>query len=355
MTQLSTNGHANGHSDSPVVLITGAGGWLGGILSSALLKDPATPSPRFILCDIVEPKPPKGLASDSVICRRADLSQASAIEDLFTTEFGAPDVVYCLHGIMSRGAEDNFDLGLKINIDSTRCMLEQARKCGKGQAGQVIKFIFTSSVAVFGGPLPHEVMPSTQASPEGSYGVGKLIAEILVSEYSRRGFVDGRVVRLPTIVVRPGAPSPATSAFVSGIIREPLHGQRAICPIGDSFDDPSLDALEVWVASPENVIDNLVIASHVPAERFAKHSRVVNLPGFTVTVKQELEALRDVAGQDVLDLVDYQKDPTNARIVGSWPRAFNNEYAFGLGFKLHPGGFRACVESFKADVEAGRA
>jgi nucleoside-diphosphate-sugar epimerase len=130
---------------------------------------------------------------------------------------------------------------------------------------------------------PHEIIPSTQACPEGSYGCGKLIAELLVNEYTRRGFIDGRIIRLPT--------------FVSGIIREPLHGVEAICPIGDSFNDPALDQLEVWVCSPENVIDNFVIASHVPAEKFVSHSRVVNLPGFTVTVKEELEALRDVAGQ----------------------------------------------------------
>ncbi len=129
---------------------------------------------------------------------------------------------------------------------------------------------------------PHEVVPETATAPEGSYGCGKLIAELLVNEYTRRGFVVGRIIRLPTIVVRPGVPSPATSAFVSGIIREPLHGQEAICPIGDSFDDPSLDELEVWVASPENVIENFVHASHVPAEKFKAHTRVVNLPGFTV-------------------------------------------------------------------------
>lgn len=159
-------------------------------------------------------------------------------------------------------------------------------------------------------------MPETQASPEGSYGCGKLIAELLVNEYSRRGFVDGRVIRVPTIVVRPGEPntasssggkltsllsglpSPATSAFLSGIIREPLHGVEAICPIGDSFDDPALDELEAWVASPENVIENFVIASKVDTKNFKSHSRTVNLPGFTVTIKEELEALRDVCGQE---------------------------------------------------------
>lgn len=119
----------------------------------------------------------------------------------------------CFHGIMSRGAEDNFDLGLKVNIDSIKLMLEAARHSG---AAEPVKFIFTSSLAVYGGPLPHTVTPETIATPEGSYGCGKLIAELLVNEYTRRGFVDGRILRLPTIVVRPGVPSAATSAFISG-------------------------------------------------------------------------------------------------------------------------------------------
>lgn len=298
----------------------------------------------------VEPKPPKDLDESRFVAIKADLSQPAAVEELFNTKLGKPTVIYCLHGIMSRGAEDNFDLGIKINVDSTRLMLEQARKIPGDQRP---KFIFTSSIAVFGGPLPHEVVPETITWPEGSYGCGKLIAETFVNEYSRRGFVDGRIIRLPTIVVRPGLPSPATSAFVSGIIREPLHGEEAICPIGDSFDDPSLDELEVWVASPENVIDNFIIASHVDSSKMLPYTRVINLPGFTVTVKQELEALRDVAGQATLDLVKYKKDPTNARIVGSWPRAFNNDYSLSLGFVLHPGGFKSIVESFQAGVKAG--
>ncbi|KAJ9103297.1 hypothetical protein QFC21_002720 [Naganishia friedmannii] len=303
---VATNG--NGNHSQEVILITGAGGWLGGVLAQVIRKDPVYTDAQLILADIVEPKPPKGVSEDDYVVIKADLSEKSGVESLFTTKLGPPSVIYCLHGIMSRGAEDNFDLGMKINIDSTRLVLEAARK-HKAPNGQPAKFIFTSSIAVFGGPLPHEVMPETQASPEGSYGCGKLIAEL-----------------------------------------EPLHGVEAICPIGDSFDDPALDELEAWVASPGNVIENFVFASKVDTSNFKKHSRTVNLPGFTVSIKQELEALKDVCGQETLDLVKYKKDPVNARIVGSWARAFNNKYSLSLGFVLHPGGFRQIVENFKADV-----
>jgi hypothetical protein len=150
-------------------------------------------------------------------------------------------------------------------------MLNAARQL-KTSSGELIRFIFTSSLAVYGGPLPDVVDSSTIATPEGAYGMGKLVAELLVNEYTRRGFVDGRILRLPTIVVRPGAPSAATSAFISGIIREPLHGEKAICPVGDGFDSPEL-GLAAWVASPETTIQNFVIAKHIPAEKFLKHTR----------------------------------------------------------------------------------
>jgi len=348
---VAVNGNNNGAEATTTVLITGAAGWLGGVLAGQLLKDPETPNCRLILCDIVEPKAPAGIKPSNVVCIKADLSEPSAVAGLFTTPLGRPDVIYCLHGIMSRGAELNFDLGMKINVDSIRLMLEESRKYHQDKP---IRFVFTSSIAVFGGPLPHEILPTTQPTPEGSYGCGKLISEILVNEYSRRGWISGIVIRLPTIVVRPGLPSPAASAAVSGIIRESLHGVPNVCPYGDSFDDPALDQLEVWVCSPENVIDNFIVASHVPEDKLGHH-RVVNLPGFTVTIKQELEALKEVAGQSALDLVKFEKDPMNARIVASWPRAFNNDHALGLGFVLHQGGFKSIVEAFKRDVEAGRA
>ncbi|KAF5327987.1 hypothetical protein D9758_017793 [Tetrapyrgos nigripes] len=334
-----------------LVLITGAAGWLGGILSSALIADPKTPNVSFILADIVEPKAPEGAES---VCIKADLTDRDEIDKLFNTKLGIPDTIYCLHGIMSRGSEDNFDLGVKVNIDSIRYMLEAARTYGP-KLGKPIKFIFTSSLAVYGGPLPDVITPSTIATPEGAYGMGKLSSELLVNEYSRRSFIDGRIIRLPTIVVRPGVPSNATSAFISGIIREPLKGIKAICPIGNSIDSPELDKLAAWLASPETTINNFVIAKHVPAEKFMPHTRVVCLPGFTATVREELDALRKVAGEDALKLLEFKDDPINRRIVSSWPARFDNSYALGLGFVADEGGMVPIVERFKKDVEAGKA
>ncbi|PBK98551.1 NAD(P)-binding protein [Armillaria gallica] len=332
------------------VLITGAAGWLGGLLSGALIADPQTPDVSFILADIVEPKTPVGAKAVTI---KADLTSADEIEKLYQTELGVPDTVYCLHGIMSRGSEDNFDLGLKVNIDSIRLMLQAARKYGANRPAP-LKFIFTSSIAVYGGPLPDVVTPDTIATPEGAYGMGKLTSELLVNEFSRRGFVDGRIIRLPTIVVRPGVPSAATSAFISGIIREPLKGVEAICPVGNSFDSPELE-LAAWIASPETTIKNFVQAKHVPAEKFLKHTRVVCLPGFTATVREELEALEKVAGKEALKLVTFKDDPINRRIASSWPAKFDNAYPLSLGFFVDEGGIEPIVRQFKKDVEAGIA
>jgi hypothetical protein len=187
-------------------------------------------------------------------------------------------------------------------------MLEAARHAKKTASGDLIKFIFTSSLAVYGGKLPDVVDSTTITTPEGAYGTGKLVAELLVNEYSRRGLVDGRILRLPTIVVRPGVPSAATSAFISGIIREPLHGEPALCPVGDGFDSPELE-LAAWVASPEITISNFVQAKHVPAEKFLPHTRAVYLPGFTTTVREEIAALKEVAGEEALKLITFKVCP----------------------------------------------
>ncbi|KAL5492706.1 hypothetical protein ACEPAI_4153 [Sanghuangporus weigelae] len=336
-------------SDTSVVLITGAAGWLSGLLAQELLTDSRTPNVHLILADIVEPKAP---ANAKAITVKTDLTQKEAVEKLFETEFGIPDTVYALHGIMSRGSEDNFDLGLKVNVDSIRLLLEAARHRG-ADAGRIIKFIFSSSTAVYGGQLPEVVTPSTIATPEGAYGTGKLVSELLINEYTRRGYIDGRIMRLPTVVVRPGLPSAATSAFLSGIIREPLRGVEAICPVGSSLDSPELD-LAAWLASPETTIKNFVHAKHVSAEKFLPYTRVVYLPGFTATVREELEALREVAGPEILKLVKFEDNPTNRRIVSSWPARFDLTYPLSLGFIVDEGGMIPVVERFKKAVEAGK-
>ncbi|KAH9846426.1 NAD-P-binding protein [Lenzites betulinus] len=332
-----------------VVLITGAGGFLGGLLARAVLADAEAPGTRLILADVIEPKTPQGVDAVTV---RADLTDPAQADALFNTRYGTPDAVYCLHGIMSRGSEDNFDFGMKVNVDSVRSVLDAARRAGE-RAGTLIKFIFASSLAVYGGPLPEVITPETIATPQGAYGTAKLIGELYINEYTRRGYVDGRILRLPTIAVRPGPPAAATSAFVSAIIREPLQGLETTCPIGDSLASPALDALALWLASPETTLRNFVRARHVPAPAFRAHTRVVCLPGFTATVREALEALERVAGKEAVARVRFRDDETDRRIVGSWPARFDNAYALGLGFVVDEGGMEPLVRRFKEQLEAG--
>ncbi|PPR04672.1 hypothetical protein CVT24_011889 [Panaeolus cyanescens] len=211
---------------SQVILITGAGGFLGNLLASSISEITG----RLILTDTIDITPPTPATSSCIVLTK-DLTQPDQVESLFHTHLGLPDVVYCLHGIMSRGAEDNFDMGLKINVDSVRSLLDAARRNCRPD----VKFIFASSLAVYGGPLPEIITPSTVAIPQSSYGMEKLMVELLINDYTRRGWIDGRVLRLPTIVVRAGAPSNATSSFLSGIVREPLRGVETTCPIGNSL------------------------------------------------------------------------------------------------------------------------
>ncbi|TFK63959.1 NAD(P)-binding protein [Pluteus cervinus] len=322
-----------------VILISGAGGFLGSQLAAKLQE--ATPDAKLILVDIVAPNVDK---TDDVLPLQSDLTDPNQCDKLFETNFGIPETVYCMHGIMSRGSEDNFDLGIKVNVDSVRNLLESTRNHCPA-SGPPIKFIFTSSLAVYGGPLPDVIQPNTIATPESAYGMGKLTSELFINEYTRRGFVDGRILRLPTVVVRPGKPSNATSAFFSGIIREPLQGLESVCPIGNSIDSPDLD-LAVWVASPSTTIINLAHAREVPASKILSHTRVICLPGFTTTVREELLALEAVGGKQALQFVRFQDDPTNRRVVSSWPARFDNSYGLGLGFSVDEGGMEPLVRQF---------
>ncbi|PFH48513.1 hypothetical protein AMATHDRAFT_149748 [Amanita thiersii Skay4041] len=330
-----------------VILITGAAGFLGQLLAKELTR--TSDEITLILVDIVQPQLPDGRKGRALAM---DLTDPGTVDRLFNTlENGVPDTVYCLHGLMSRGSEDNFDLALKVNIDSVRHLLEATRR-HRPSSNQPAKFIFASSLAVYGGLLPDVIMPTTLATPEGTYGFSKLASELFINEFTRRGFVDGRIVRLPTVVVRPGAPSAATSSFMSGVIREPLKGIESVCPIGNSLDSLELD-LAIWIASPEVTVRNLAYTRKVPADRFLGHTRVICLPGITVTVREELEALERVGGRATLGLVKFKDDPTNRRIVSSWPSRFDNSYALELGFEVDEGGMDGIVRTFKDKLNAG--
>jgi nucleoside-diphosphate-sugar epimerase len=220
--------------------------------------------------------------------------------------------------VVSGAAERDFDLGMRVNLDGTRWLLEACRR-----QPHPPKLVFASSVAVFGQPLPEVVTDSTTPTPQASYGVQKLAGELLVGDCSRKGFVDGRCVRLPTIVVRPGKPNAAASSFASGIMREPLAGREALCPV-----EPSTG---MWVSSPVTAVRALLHAHELPASAWGT-LRSLNLPGLTATVAEMIEALRQAAGEAVAERVRFQPDESIAKIVRSWPARFDTARARAMGF-----------------------
>lgn len=226
--------------------------------------------------------------------------------------------IFHLAAVLSGGSEEDFDLAMDVNVGATKAILDIARA-----AGSKPRIVFTSSLAVFGGQMP-EVVPETLATqPESTYGAVKAIGELLVNEYSRKGFVDGRVCRLPTISVRPGKPNSAASSFASGIIREPLNGIAAECPV-------PLET-RMWLSSPDVAVANLVQAFEVDGGQLGSW-RTLNLPGIVVTVERMLESLARVGGQEVRDLVTSKLDERIMDIVCSWPGEFDVERPLGLGF-----------------------
>ncbi|KAH8632328.1 NAD-dependent epimerase/dehydratase-like protein [Alternaria alternata] len=295
------------------VLITGAGGFVGQILAKRLIE--SNTADALILADVNPP--PNPTSSQSVQCTAADLTSLSACEDLIAQQ---PDAVYILHGIMSSGSEANLELGLRVNFESVRQLLDTIRTKRPG-----IKVVFTSSCAVFGRKAVENVATETDIvpMPESSYGTQKLMIEFLLNDYSRRGLIDGRVVRLPTVFVRAGAPTAAASSFVSGIVREPIHGQESELPV-----DPSIG---IWLTSPRTLATNLIHAIKVPAEKFG-HFRQVLLPGYTATSGEILDALERVAGKETRALVKEKRDETTQRIVLSWPAKYDTARARELGF-----------------------
>ncbi|KAL8695513.1 MAG: hypothetical protein Q9218_000091 [Villophora microphyllina] len=298
------------------VLITGAGGFIGQALAAALVREDRASS--ITLTDVTEPTAPES-SKPIIRCVKADLTLQEECDPLLTKELSH---VFLLHGIMSGAAEADLELGIKVNIDATRQIFDTLRRVNRD-----VKVVFTSTTAVYG-PPPSPGFPLTEAnapSPGSSYGAQKLISEVLLNDYSRRGLLDGRIVRLPTVLVRPGKPTGAASSFASGIFREPLNGEKSILPVSKD--------LSVWICSPRTVVKNLIHARDIPTELYGSGSCVVNLPGITVTIHEMLAALKSIGGQEALNLVEEKRDGPTEKIVESWPAKYDTTKAKQLGFE----------------------
>ena len=292
------------------ILITGGGGFLGSRLARALkAREPAA---RITLLDMAFPP---GLERD-FNCVAGDVSSPEVIARALGND---TESVFHLAAVVSGGAEADFDLGYRVNLDGTRALLEACRKLAKPA-----KMVYASSVAAFGGVLPEVLDDSTTPTPQTSYGTQKVIGEYLVADWTRKGLLDGRSLRLPTIVVRPGKPNLAASSFASGIIREPLNGVVSECPVPDTTG--------VWILSPKRVVEAFLHAHDLPASAWPS-SRVVNLPGITLTVREMIDAMGRVAGREAVGRVKFVPDARIQGIVKTWPVRFRTERALAMGFK----------------------
>jgi nucleoside-diphosphate-sugar epimerase len=301
------------------VLIIGAAGMVGRKLTERLAQDGRLGKDaidRMTLHDVIEPVLPQGV-SFAVEVLASDFSAPRAAEKLLA---GRPDVIFHLAAIVSAEAEIDFDKGYRINLDGTRRLFETVRRVGDGYTPRLV---FTSSIAVFGAPFPDTIDDEFLAAPLTSYGTQKAIGELLLSDYSRRGFLDGIGIRLPTICVRPGKPNKAASGFFSSIIREPLNGEEAVLPVSD-------DVMH-WHASPRSAVGFLIHAATLDTSRLGPR-RVLNMPGVAATVAEQIEALRKVAGDDAVRRIRREPDPMIAHIVAGWARRFDARRARELGF-----------------------
>ncbi|KAF0172375.1 MAG: hypothetical protein FD162_2472 [Rhodobacteraceae bacterium] len=309
------------------ILITGAAGMIGRKLTARLLADGSLggrPIRQLILHDIVSPE-----AAPPHLALTGDLGGSAA-----TLIAHRPDVIFHLAGVVSGEAEANFDLGYGVNLDGTRALFDAIRA-----ADYLPRVVYASTSAVFGGPFPEEIPDDFAPTPQSSYGTQKLIGEALLSDYTRRGFFDGIGLRLPTICVRPGKANRAASSFFSGIIREPLNGLPASLPVARD-----------WVhtmASPRAAVGFFLHAATLDSSPIGPR-RNLTLPGVAVTVAEQIEALRRVAGADVVALIRDEPDAAVWAIVQTWPRRFAASRAKALGFQAETS-FDQIVQAYIED------
>jgi len=302
------------------ILITGAAGMIGRKLVARLVAAGTLngkPIEQLTLIDVSAPQKPPGFTG-SVVTSAADIADAAAARAAVADR---PDVIFHLAAVVSGEAEVDFEKGVHVNLDGSRALIEAVRAVGESYRPRVV---FTSSIAVFGAPFPEAIADDFHSTPLTSYGTQKAIVELLLADYSRRGFLDAIGIRLPTIVVRPGRPNKAASGFFSSIIREPLNGEEAVLPVEDSVLH--------WHASPRAAVGFLVHAAGVDREKLGPRVNLT-MPGVCCTVADQIAALRRIAGDRVAARIRREPDPLVARIVAGWPRRFDPRRALALGFK----------------------
>ena len=316
------------------VLITGGAGFLGARLARTILQRghlAGGPLAGLVLADLVPPPP--DVAADE----RVRAHTGTLIDQAKTLGQENFDLIFHLAAAVSAECEADLDLGLRSNLDTTRALLDALRD------GDRPRFVFSSSVAVFGGdvdlPMPRVIHDDTLPVPQSSYGVQKFICEQLVADYTRRGLIDGRSVRLMTVTVRPGRPNAAASGFLSSIVREPLNGQQAVCPVTPETT--------VAVASPQRAIEGLLKAAEASPDDWGG-ATAVNLPGLTIRVSEMLDALEVVAGRAARERVRFEKDERIAAMVGGWASAFESARARHLGLAADPD-FISIIRQFQKE------
>ena len=325
------------------VIITGGAGFLGSLLAHELLRRGTLQGARIetlVLADLVESRDENLRADPRVQCRAGDL--LAQLPVLMAEPVGA---VFHLASAVSGECEADFGLGLRSNLDSTRALLDACRAQVE-RGGKPPLLFFSSSVAVYGSdpalPLPAVVDDSTLPTPQSSYGIHKFVCEQLVADYTRKGYIDGRCARLMTVSVRPGRPNGAASSFLSGIVREPLAGAAAVCPV-------SLE-MAVALASPANTVAGILAVVEASREDFGGRT-ALNLPALTVTVGEMLSALGEMGGAAALARVRFERDPAIERIVGGWPARFSSERAARLGLQADPD-FSSVIAQYQRDFAA---
>ena len=320
------------------ILITGGGGFIGQKLAQKLSRTGQLRGQditALTLVDITDPKEPKAPFDINTVT--ADISEPQVAQALMHDGF---DVIYHLAAVVSGAAEADFDLGLRVNLTGTLNILEEARRL---HTCPIV--VYASSCAVHGGEEPDIITDGLELNPQTSYGTQKAMGELLLNDMTRKGFIDGRGLRLPTVSIRPGKANAAASSFMSGIFREPLQGEPSNCPVSRDF--------AVWHTAPRTIIDNLIHAAELDGAAFGPN-RCINLTGRTDTIGEMIDAMTRVAGPDPERLITWNPDPVIEKIVHGWRNHFRPEKALSLGFKADES-FEDSVRWFLEDDHRDRA